>query len=64
MSSDLTVIIGIAIILLIGGAIGWWLSYRYYIKNYAEILKTSTELLNVTTDTLNKTLEQIRKEKE
>jgi hypothetical protein len=53
MNSDLTLIIGLIIILNISGVIGWWLSHRFYSKHYAEVLKASSDMLNIATETLN-----------
>ena len=64
MSSDAAVLLGIAMLLWLGGIIGWWLSSRFYESRYKELLDASIEVNKVTINSLSQTMEEIRKRKE
>jgi hypothetical protein len=66
MNTDITLLMGIVLLLWLGGIIGWWLSSRFYESKYKELLDTSIEVNKVTISSLEKTMRDIkaRKEKE
>jgi hypothetical protein len=66
MNQDITLLMGIVLLLWLGGIIGWWLSSRFYESKYKELLDTSIEVNKVTISSLEKTMRDIkaRKEKE
>jgi len=64
MSDDLAVIFGIALVLWLGGVIGWWLSSRWHENRYNELLQASIAVNKITIDSLQKTMKEIRERKE
>jgi len=64
MSDDLAVIFGIALVLWLGGVIGWWLSARWHQKRYKELLDASIEVNKITINSLEKTMKEIKQRKE
>ena len=66
MSGDTALILGIILLLLLGGIIGWWLSSRFYESRYKELLDASIEVNKVTISSLAQSMKEIkaRKEKE
>jgi len=66
MSSDAAVLLGIAMLLWLGGIIGWWLSSKFYESRYKELLDASIEVNKVTINSLAQSMKDIkaRKEKE
>jgi len=66
MNQDITLLMGILLLMWLGGIIGWWLSSRFYESKYKELLDTSIEVNKVTISSLEKTMRDIkaRKEKE
>jgi hypothetical protein len=63
MSQDFALLFGIALLLLLGGVIGWWLSSRFYEKRYKGLLDASIEVNKVTISSLEQTMRDIKNRK-
>ena len=64
MSGDTALILGIILLLLLGGIIGWWLSSRFYESRYKELLDASIEVNKVTISSLAQSMEKIKERKD
>ena len=64
MSSDAALILGIAMLLWLGGVIGWWLSCKFYESRYKELLDASIEVNKVTINSLAQSMKDIKARKE
>ncbi len=63
MNQDITLLMGIVLLLWLGGIIGWWLSSKFYESRYKELLDASIEVNKVTINSLAQTMKDIKAKK-
>ena len=63
MNTDITLLMGIVLLLMLGAVIGWWLSARFYESRYKELLDASIEVNKVTINSLAQTMKDIKAKK-
>jgi uncharacterized protein YneF (UPF0154 family) len=63
MNQDITLLMGIVLLLWLGGIIGWWLSCKFYESRYKELLDASIEVNKVTINSLAQTMKDIKAKK-
>jgi hypothetical protein len=63
MNQDITLLMGIVLLLMLGAVIGWWLSARFYESRYKELLDASIEVNKVTINSLAQTMKDIKAKK-
>jgi uncharacterized protein YneF (UPF0154 family) len=64
MNQDITLLMGIVLLLMLGAVIGWWLSARFYESRYKELLEASIEVNKVTIGSLAQSMKEIKQRKE
>jgi uncharacterized protein YneF (UPF0154 family) len=63
MNQDITLLMGIVLLLMLGAVIGWWLSSRFYESRYKELLDSSIEVNKVTIGSLAQSMKEIKARK-